>query len=223
MVDQVIVELGDAGIQGAPGVARALGGRGIVGQGVELVERLAVVHMLGTHHANGVHHEGIAAGLQHGEQNGFFLLHVRQQLFVHGFQRIGQACWHIGVVAVHGFHSARHANQLWKLRAMHFVVAGQDVVYQFGTGEVMPRQVVLRCSCDSSPRMASDVQRFLCSRLAQADLAAAAKVQLQTAKNGSGTWQLHSDLTDGLLCAQRSGWVSCRRAFMGSSLKIHLV
>jgi len=51
-------------------------------------------------------------------------------------------------------------------------------------------------------RLVLHVQRFLCSRLAQADLAAAAKVQLQTAKNGGGTWQLHSDLTDGLLCAQ---------------------
>ena len=137
--------------------------------------------MLGTHHANRVHHEGIAAGLQHGEQNGFFLLHVRQQLFVHGFQRIGQARWHLGVVAVNGFHSARHANRFWKLRAMHFVVAGQDVVYQFGR-RGNARQVGAALQLRQLGQDGVHVQRFLCSRPRRRDLAAAAKVQLQTAK-----------------------------------------
>ncbi|MNV89471.1 hypothetical protein D3C71_1837670 [compost metagenome] len=110
MVDEVIAQLGNACIQRAPGVARALWGRGVVGQGVELVQRFAVVHVFGAHHADGLAHKGVAAALEHGEQHLLFLEHVREQLFVHGFQVVGQPGGHMGVVAVHGLHAAGHSD-----------------------------------------------------------------------------------------------------------------
>src|SRR5512139_4234481 len=71
-----------------------------------------------------------------------------------------------------------------------------------------------RCSCASSSSTVQ-VQALVGRGLAQADLPAAAEVQLQAAKDGGGAGQLHGNLAQGLLGAQR-----CRDSVFQSG--IHL-
>ena len=78
VVDQVVIELRNAAVERAPGVAGAGRRRGVVGQCIEFVQGGAVVHMLRAHHADGVLNEWVATRLEHGEQNVLFLLHVAQ-------------------------------------------------------------------------------------------------------------------------------------------------
>ena len=133
MLDQVIGQLGDAGVERAPGVAGAIRGRGVLGQRHQAFQRLAMLQVFIAHDANRMHHERRRPGLDHREQHRFLLGHVLEQFGLHGFEVLGQADGHLRVIAVHGLHTARHADQLGQLFAVHLVVALQDMVDQ-GTG-----------------------------------------------------------------------------------------
>ena len=187
-----------------------------------------MVHVFGTHHADGLAHKGVAAVLEHREQHLFFLEHVRQQLFVHGLQVVSQADGHMGVVAVHSLHAAGHADQLGQLLAVHLVVARQDVVDEragrrrlgHGVAALQGRQL---------GQHGVGIQPLVGSRLGQTHLAAAAKVQLEAPKHRRGARQLHGDLADLLLGAQwQRGGGGCGvqgvdAGVHGGPLKIHIV
>jgi hypothetical protein len=227
VVDEVVAQLGDARIQGAPGVAGALGGRGVVGQGVEPVQRGAVVHVLGTHHADGLAHEGVAPGLEHRKQHLFLLGHVREQFTVHAFEQVGQPGRHQGVVAVHGFHAAGHADQFGQLGAVHFMVARQDVVDEragrggFGQGVAALQGRQFR-------QDGMGVQSLLGGGMGQADLPAAAEVELEPPEHRGGAGQLHGNLADLLIRAEGrvrgvGGLQVINAGVHGDPLKIHLM
>ena len=197
MVDQVVAQLRHARVQRAPGVAGAGRWVGIVGQGIEQVKGGAVVGVFGAHHADGVHHKRVAAGFEHGKQDGFFLVHVLGQLVLHGFQKRAQAGGHARLVPVHALHPVRHADQFGKLGAVHIVVAADDVVDQRArlgggggaVGALQRRQFGQHGIGRKAPGL---------RRLGQAQVAAAAKVQFQAAKHGRGAGQLHCQLANRL-------------------------
>ena len=199
-----------------------------MGEGVELVQRLAVVYMLGAHHADGLAYKRVAAVLEHGEEHLLFLEHVREQFVLHGFQVVGQAHGHVRVVAVHGFHAAGHADQLGQLLAVHLVIARQDVVDEragrgsFGHG-------VTALQGGQLGQHGVGIQPLVGSCLGQADLAAAAEVELEPPEHRRGAGQLHRNLADLLVGTERGGvgrgsFQVVNAGVHGSPfLKIHLV
>jgi hypothetical protein len=88
----------------------------------------------------------------------------------------------VGVVAVDGLHTASHADQLGQLGAMHFVVTSDEVINKFcwsadQLGQLCGALQKGQFFCDSV-----QIQALVLYRLAQANVAAAAKIELQTTK-----------------------------------------
>ena len=160
--------------------------------------------MLGAHHGNGVHHKRVATGLEHREQHGFFLVHVRGQLLLQGLQKIAQPSGHTRPATVHGLDPVRHADQLWKLGPVHVVVAADDVVNQcagLGSG----RGGIGALQCLQLGQQGLWCQTFGLRRISQAQVPATAKVQVQAPEHGSGAGQFCRQLANGLGGVQALG------------------
>jgi len=96
---------------------------------------------------------------------------------------------------VHGLHAARHADQLGQLRAVHFVVAREDVVYE-RAGRRRFGQRVAALQRGDFGQHSLGIQPFARGGAAQALLAAAAEIELESAKNCGCAGPLHGDLAD---------------------------
>lgn len=78
MLDQVFGQAGGACIKRLPGVAGPGGGLVLGGQLGQSLQLGAMTRMFVAHHANRLHHHGVAALLEQWEQDLFFLGHVLQ-------------------------------------------------------------------------------------------------------------------------------------------------
>ncbi|OQC02118.1 MAG: hypothetical protein BWX79_02837 [Alphaproteobacteria bacterium ADurb.Bin100] len=155
------------------------------------------------HDADGIGNHRGAAGPQVGEDDLFFLFHVVEQFYLGLLQQVRQSGGHGRVVTMHGFDTARHADQFGQLLAVHGVVTLQDVVDQFG-GSAGGRRIVAAVQRGQLLDQRAQVDLLVQRGLAQADLAAATEVQLQTTEDRRGARQGDRDLANGLV-HQRGG------------------
>ena len=202
MADQVVGKLSNTGVERAPGVARASGRVGVVRQRHQSLQFGAMVHVLGTHHADGLADEGVATRLEHGKQNRFFLVHVREQFGLHGFEQVAQTGWNMGVLAVHGFDAPRHANQLGQLLAMHVMKARDDVIHQLRRCGRFGRSGWLLQGREFRQHRIKR-QALVGHSLCQRHVSTTAEVKFEPAKHGSGARKLHGDAANA--CIGRNG------------------
>ena len=76
VIDQVIVQLCDPGVERTPGIAGALRWAGVIAKLHQLLQHFPVLGVLCAHHAYGLRHKGISTGFEHGKQDVLFLYHV---------------------------------------------------------------------------------------------------------------------------------------------------
>ena len=107
VIDQVVVELGNPGIERTPGIAGTVRWVGVIAKSHQLFKHGAMLCVLGTQHAHGFHHQWASTGFEHGKQNVLFLHHVGKQVLLSILQYSGQTVWDLRVVAMH--HSSTPA------------------------------------------------------------------------------------------------------------------
>ena len=182
MVDQVVSELGNAGIERPPCITSPFGRLHVMGKCVNLIKRVPVAGVLRAHHADGLIGVGAAARLEQWKEDGFLLLHVAQQFLLHLLKQRSQAGGHVRMLAVYGFHAARHAHQLRQLDTVNLMVATDDVVNQ-GCRFHVVGQYVWPLKGGELTHHIDEVKVLVQCCLPQADQTAAAEIQFQFSEN----------------------------------------